>query len=415
MKKLFAFLLFALAPNFAQAQHTQNVTFTHVDKIVNATFTAPSLMGKFPVIIINPGSGPNDRDGTIPMQGGNIQCLYPQLLGTTLKSYKGLGDALVGAGYAVLRYDKLEYTYSTSLGELTFKKLWLPVESAINYVKTRADVDTSRIILLGHSEGAALIPIIAEGRTDVRALISLAGARTPFDSLLAYQLVYIAERCSGDVTMAKMQSAQILRYFHLIRSNTWNASTPPLFGVPAAVWGDYVRATDSVALRYNRANLPALFVGLEQDFNVPPAELARFKHDVRITKDFWNIPGLNHYMTPNDDPHVSKALADTIIYWLHQQGISTGIRSEKKDRGELLKVAPNPFTQQFSVSLLKTSAHNVEISVKNILGQEVVKHFLKSDGEISRATFNGDNLPPGVYLLDVHIDGERVTQKVVKQ
>jgi dienelactone hydrolase len=415
MKKLFAFLLLALAPAFAQAQHSQNVTFQHADKTVNATFTTPSLMGKFPVIIINPGSGPNDRHGTIPMFGTNVECLYPQLLGDTLKPYKELGDALVAEGYAVLCYDKLEFTYGASLGNITFKKLWLPVESAINYVKTRADVDTSRIILLGHSEGSALIPIIAEGRTDVKAMISLAGARTPFDSLLAYQLVYIAERCSGDVAMAKMQSAQVLGYFNLIRSNTWNASTPPLFGVPAAVWYDYVCATDSVSLRYNRVKLPTLFVGLEQDINVPPAELERFKKEVTITNDFWRIPALNHYMTPNDDPHVSKALADTIIHWLRQQGISTGVRSEKKDRGEILKVAPNPFMQDFSVSLLKTQGQHVEISVKDILGQEIAKQFLKTNEDIARATFIGENFSPGVYLLEVNVDGERVTEKVVKQ
>jgi hypothetical protein len=79
----------------------------------------------------------------------------------TLRPYKQLSEALVDSGFAVLRYDKLEYTYTPAqLGTITFHKLWLPVESAINYVKTRTDVDTNCITLLGHSEGSLLIPIL---------------------------------------------------------------------------------------------------------------------------------------------------------------------------------------------------------------------------------------------------------------
>ena len=49
---------------------------------------------------------------------------------------------------------------------------------------------------------------------------------------------------------------------------------------------------------------------------MPPAELISFQNEVIINQDFWSLPGLIHYMTPNDDPHISGALTDTIIYWL---------------------------------------------------------------------------------------------------
>src|SRR5204863_8574539 len=126
----------------------------------------------------------------------------------------------------------------------------------------RADVDTNNIILIGHSEGSSLIPFIARGRSDIKALISIAGARTPFDSLLAYQLVNIAQSCGGSVAQAQAQANQVLSYFNIISSNTWNGSTPALFGVPASAWYDYVRATDSVAANYNIDNLPTLFTGM---------------------------------------------------------------------------------------------------------------------------------------------------------
>ena len=105
--------------------------------------------------------------------------------------------------YTVLRYDKLEYTYLSSLGQITFHKLWLPVESAINYVKTRNDIDTNQIILISYSEGSFPIPFIAKSRKDIKALISISRARTPFDSILAYQIINITKTCGGSVSDAE--------------------------------------------------------------------------------------------------------------------------------------------------------------------------------------------------------------------
>lgn len=407
------FLLFLQCSFLTQAQQSYNITFTHTDKVVHGTFSTPAGNGPFPTVILAPGSGANDRDGTLQMVGGNVACLYPALLNETLKSYKELAEALVDSGYAVLRYDKLEYSYPTTLGAITFQKLWLPVESAIDYVKTRADVDTAHIILLGHSEGSALIPYIAKSRSDVKALISLAGARTPFDSLLAYQLVYIAQTCGGNVPQAQLQANQILAYFNIIRKNQWNAGTPPLFGVPAAVWYDYVQATDPVAVHYNLCKLPTLFIGLGLDINVPPAELVRFQNEVSITQDFWSLPGLIHYMTPADDPHVSKALTDTIIYWLRKNVQTTGLLPDII-REPFFKVSPNPFVSDFCVVLEGEESKNVEITVSDISGKPLLRRRYEQVNDSSGIRIAGD-LPPGVYLLQVKAGESLAVRKVVKQ
>src|SRR5258708_4375391 len=106
---VFAMIICALT---SKAQQSVNITFPHTDKTVYGVFSKPAGNGPFETIILAPGSGAVDKDGTITMSGGNVACLYPSLLGTTLKPYKQLGDALVAAGYAVLRYNKLEYNYS---------------------------------------------------------------------------------------------------------------------------------------------------------------------------------------------------------------------------------------------------------------------------------------------------------------
>lgn len=393
MKKLIGLAIFLFTCVTAIAQQSTNITFTHDGKTVNGTFATPSGSGRYPTIIINAGSGPNDRNGTLPMLGANVACLYPGLLNDTLYSYKELSDALVDSGYAVLRYDKLEYTYPTTLGTITFHKLWLPVESAINYVKTRTDVDTNQIILIGHSEGSSLIPYIAKNRTDVKALISIAGARTPFDSVLAYQLVNIAQTCNGDTAMARTQANQILAYFNIIRTNTWNSSTPPLFGAPASTWYDYVRATDSVATNYNTDNLPTLFIGLGLDINVPPVELTRFQSEVTITNDFWSIPGLIHYMTPNNDPHVSQTLTDTIVYWLRHQNFTTGINRLPNAEASIT-VYPNPAHNTITIAGL---ANHDSISCIDITGKVLAGWTAGK----TKQTFSIDKLLPGNYVVRV--------------
>ena len=414
MKKITNLLLLLFLTVVTKGQQTYPVTFTHDGKTVYGTFTTPNVTGKFPTIIINPGSGANDSDGTIPMIGANVACLYPALLNDTLRPYKELSDALVDSGYAVLRYDKLEYTYPTTLGTITFHKLWLPVESAINYVKTRNDVDTNKIILIGHSEGSSLIPFIAKSRSDVKALISIAGARTPFDSLLAYQLVYIAQTCGGNVSQAQSQANQILSYFNIIRTNTWNGSTPSLFGVPASAWYDYVLATDSVAINYNLNNLPTLFIGMGLDINVPPAELIRFQNEVTITNDFWSMSGLVHYMTPNNDPHVSTVLTDTIIYWLRQHVLTTGINSINP-QDKYFHITPNPFNTDFSISIDQEGIRDMSISLINIFGQIILKEDFKNPQGKFTYTYRTEKLPSGIYFLNLNVDGHSMTRRIIKQ
>lgn len=407
-------LCLCLLSGVLEAQQSFDISFLHDGKMVNGTFTRPNGTDRFPTIIINPGSGPNDRDGTIQMAGSNVACLYPGLLNTTLKPYKELSDALVSAGYAVLRYDKLEFTYPTTLGAITFHKLWLPVESAIDYAKTRADVDTNKIILIGHSEGSAIIPFIARHRSDVKALVSIAGARTPFDSLLAYQLVNIAQTCNGNVAQAQSQASQILSYFTLIRTNTWNAGTPSLFGVPPSVWYEYVQATDSVSYNYNQFQLPILFTGLELDINVPPAELIRFKNEVTSTEDFWSIPGLIHYMTPNNDPHVSKVLTDTIVYWLQQHSLLDNTTIPALDE-KTIQIAPNPFEDTFSLQIFEKDYSAMSIELLDASGKVVVNMPSFDPKENDNIVFKTNHLPPGVYVLKLTADGRQMNKKMIKR
>lgn len=392
-----------------RAQQYQNISFLHDGKTIYGTLSLPAGSGKFPVVVLAPGSGPNNRDGELPMTGSTIACLYPGLLNDTLRPYRDLALALTDSGYAVLRYDKLEYTYPTNPGVLSFHKLWLPFESALTYVKTRPDIDTNRIILIGHSEGSSLIPLVAKTRNDIKALISLGGPRTPLDSLMAWQIVNIAQTCGGNVPLAQLQAQQILDYFEGIRTQTWTSSTPSLFGVPPAVWYDYVLAMDPVADHYNQCNLPVLFVGMGDDINVPPSELIRFQNDITVAADFLSIPGLTHYMTPAADPYVSTVLTDTLIWWLRQHQFATGVRERDEDPSSGMQVRLTEYgflTVQFS------EPQSGRLFLMNTCGQLLDAQFPEKQTE---SGFCVRLLPKGIYFLGFESEHIRFCRKWVNQ
>jgi pimeloyl-ACP methyl ester carboxylesterase len=131
--------------------------------MVAATLSKPDSVGTFPVIILISGSGPQDRNGSI----GEHQ---PFLL---------LTDAFTKMGFAVFRYDDRGAGETKGHPEVlknsTTKDIADDISQFVDYLKSRSDIDTSGIGLLGHSEGGMVAPMVASKRQDIAFIISLAG------------------------------------------------------------------------------------------------------------------------------------------------------------------------------------------------------------------------------------------------
>jgi dienelactone hydrolase len=297
---------------------SEDVQFEHNSCSIQATFTKPIGIGPFPTLLLIPGSGQNNRDGAIPLVGANAECLYPNLAGDTLYPYRDLALQLTQKGYAVLRYDELMISCPQFAGEMSFETVWLPGLSAIDYLKKRADVDTSLLYLLGHSEGSTLIPNLAQKKSGIKGLISLAGPHSRFDDLLNSQLLAIAKKCSPkDTGLMKMQSFQISAFFNSVREKTYTKETPAFGGVSPAAWGNYLAVADDVSAQYKLASKPSLFIGLEKDINVPPSELAAFTDELTTNNyTFLSIPQVMHYLCTLNNPAVHPAIAETIHQWI---------------------------------------------------------------------------------------------------
>ena len=155
------------------------------------TLTLPQEQGVFPAVILITGSGPQNRDEEF----------------MTHKPFLVLADHLSRNGIAVLRYDDRGFASSTgdftSATSLDFAE---DVKSAIEYLKTRHEIDKSQIGLIGHSEGGLIAPIVATQSEDVSFLVMLAGPGVPGDQILLEQTELIGKTMgAGEVEIGREQ------------------------------------------------------------------------------------------------------------------------------------------------------------------------------------------------------------------
>src|SRR5690606_26346466 len=81
---------------------------------------------------------------------------------------------------------KGDYSVATSADLAT------DVESALDFLKSRKEVDQNNIGLMGHSEGGVIAPMVAAKRDDVAFIVLLAGPGIRGDSILLMQQELIA-------------------------------------------------------------------------------------------------------------------------------------------------------------------------------------------------------------------------------
>jgi alpha-beta hydrolase superfamily lysophospholipase len=328
--KIFTLTIFTIFTTLFLNAQDETISFQSGNLTLDGTLSIPEGNGPFPVVILVHGSGPNDRDQTITLTGGNALCLYPGLYNKTVKNFKDIADYLSANGIMVLRYDKRTFTHGTTLDPVSISTYDFvdDIEAAIDFVKTRSEADTDCIVLAGHSQGGVLIPVAAKNRNDVHGLISLSGAITPVDSLLAEQYRYIYVTCANDPNSGELVASQLYDQFNQIRNGTFPSNTqvsinfpgnpnPVPFGYPI-FWEDWIEMGDSVVQNYLQADLPVLILHGEDDFNVPPSDAMHLYNAMEGQLDVSvnTYPIINHFLTNFEDNNVSQEILERIVSWI---------------------------------------------------------------------------------------------------
>ena len=152
----------------------EEVTFNNTKDNISlaGTLTYPNTTGKFPVVILISGSGPQDRN----------EELFKH------KPFAVIADDLTKRGIAVLRYDDRGVGKSTGdFQNSSTEDFANDVRSAIEFLKTRPEIDQNKLGLIGHSEGGMIAPMVAANNIAVKFIVLMAGPGTPIDELLVEQ------------------------------------------------------------------------------------------------------------------------------------------------------------------------------------------------------------------------------------
>jgi pimeloyl-ACP methyl ester carboxylesterase len=135
----------------------EEITFSNFTarlKLVG-TLTMPAGPGPFPAAVLVSDLGKQDRDGLAPDTIARPGLLTYRLLGS-------LADYLTRHGVAVLRFDDRGVGKSAGSNDAaTPAQRTADVQAALNFLRTRPDIDLLRLGLVGHGEGANIALLVA--------------------------------------------------------------------------------------------------------------------------------------------------------------------------------------------------------------------------------------------------------------
>ena len=251
---------------------------------IYGTLTVPVAGAKSLVALIIAGSGPTDRDGNGQTAAVNNNCL------------KLLAAALVGAGFASVRYDKRGVGASRDAGHSEREmRIEHYVQDAAAWVECLAnDSRFSGVVVIGHSEGS-LIGMLAAQRCPVLAFVSVAGpaenAATVLHRQLAGQLPSDLAATS-DAILASLEAGRLSDDVPLELLPLYRPSVQPYL----VSWFQYTPRIELARLR-----IPCLILQGDTDIQVGVSD-AHALHGAHGACQLALVPGMNHVlkMVPPD-------------------------------------------------------------------------------------------------------------------
>jgi len=137
-----------------------------------------------PAIVTITGSGTEERDESIPGVNG-------------YRPFRQIADTLGRRGIAVLRLDDRgaggsDMGPSGAQGP-TSADFADDIRAGLAYLRTRAEIDTARLGLVGHSEGGLIAPMVAATDPKLRAIVLMAGPAQTGRTILKYQNEYAVD------------------------------------------------------------------------------------------------------------------------------------------------------------------------------------------------------------------------------
>ena len=236
--------------------------------------------GRWPVAVTISGSGPQERDSGISIVPGYAP-------------FREIADTLGRRGVAVLRYDDRgvgESGGADSRAAATSADFADDVQSVLSWLKPQSEVDSSRMLLIGHSEGGLIAPMVAVREPEVHAVVLLAGTAYNGRKILMYQNQQLIDSSKTSPAALDSINKQLPRTLDSL-ANT-NA------------WLRYFMDTDPKPT-IARVRQPVLILQGDSDHQVTPEQAdtiaATLKRSGNTAVTLRHFPAVNHLFLNDPD------------------------------------------------------------------------------------------------------------------
>jgi dipeptidyl aminopeptidase/acylaminoacyl peptidase len=242
------------------------------------TVPAHATGAHVPAVVLITGSGQQDRDERTPF----LESWRP---------FREIADTLSRRGIAVLRLDDRGVGGSDAgPATATSADYADDIRAALAWLRARPGIDSTRLGLVGHSEGAIIAPMVAAGNARVRGIVLIAGTASRGRDILTEQRRYLFSR---DTTLS------VGRRDSLMAAAAREADSA--YAVPG--WMHFFADYEPLPT-LRKVRVPVLILQGETDRQVSVSEARKLADALRAAGNrrvtLRTFPGMNHLLV--DDP-----------------------------------------------------------------------------------------------------------------
>lgn len=273
------------------------------------TLTTPATVAgrlRYPAVVLVGGTSPADRDQII----GGVPVFAP------------LAGALADSGHVVVRYDRRGTGQSGGRTDTaTLADYADDAAAVVKWLKKRDDVDSHRIVIVGHMDGGPVAFLAAAASNDIAGVVTIDAAGASGAELMLLQQQRLldelkltdADRQARIDLQKKIQAA--------VTSGTGWAGVPEAMRRQADTpWFKSVLLYDPAKVLL-KVKQPILIIHADLDPTVPPSEADRLGDLVKARKkapatEVLHVPEITQTLTPAGSGKVSTTVTDAIAAWI---------------------------------------------------------------------------------------------------
>lgn len=257
--------------------------------VIKGTLLKPTNNDRKNLVILVHGSGATDRNETI---GENTP-------------FKDIATYLQDHGISSYRYDKRTFSYPESFTSQStvYDETINDAVNITNYFKKKEEFRGYNIVVLGHSLGGYLIPLIAQKANADKYIVASGNAR-PLEEVIVDQFSYLNSLDSN--TVSKAELSIIKSEVDFLHSSNFNLKTEKSklpMGLSAAYWTVLINYKPLQEVK--KIKQPILFMQGGRDYQVKEEDFLLWKGSLKDKKNatFQYYPQLSHiYISGSGNP-----------------------------------------------------------------------------------------------------------------